>query len=164
MKRASQRVTGAEGGPCRSGFWVQIFVIEPNRVECLRSQIFFKSVQPFLRYGYFWFLTLQRGQNWGKRKKSLFLIRISCLLNINIRPVKTTFWMYFGLFWLHTGWSITYMLPETGLTKKCFCYGINFLIFLRISKRGKKMRGPYHFSFICFWNHGLIFFTFSQKQ
>ena len=45
-----------EGGPCRSEFWDQFFFIGPHWVEGLKSQIFLKSVQPFLRYGQFWIL------------------------------------------------------------------------------------------------------------
>ena len=52
-------------GPCSSEFSAQIFVNKLHQVQDLRPEIFLKSVQPFRRYGYFWFFAIKWGQNWN---------------------------------------------------------------------------------------------------
>ena len=60
--------------------------------------MFLKAVKPFLRYGHFWILVIEWGQNWGKWKKSPSFIRILFLYRNFIWHVKITSWLYFGQF------------------------------------------------------------------
>ena len=126
-----------EGGPYRSDFWVQIFVLQLHWAESLKSQIFLKSVQSFLRYGHFLILALKWGQIWGNRKKSPFLVRILYLLKMIIWQVKISFAMYFGCIKAQCASNIKYRkirnksrseykpLPIIGRTKLPNLYNIS---------------------------------------